>query len=153
MSDATMPTTADLRTIRESYLAQVKRRRLYGGITLLIFVLLLVSGFSVADSRNAGGFWDGLHQIGDYPADVLSEAWAKRADLPALLWKFFPALVETVNIAAVSTLVGAAAGLILSLLATRGLARWPRMIPAFRRFSGSRRVRHVFWGRSRRTWT
>ena len=81
MSDATMPTTADLRTIRESYLAQVKRRRLYGGITLLIFVLLLVSGFSVADSRNAGGFWDGLHQIGDYPADVLSEAWAKRADL------------------------------------------------------------------------
>lgn len=114
-------------------MAQVQRRRLYGGLALLIFVVLMVSGFNVADDRNAGGFWDGLHQIGDYPAEVLAEAWEKRADLPALIAKFFPALVETINIAAVSTLIGAAAGLILSLLSTRGLARWPRLIPVFRR--------------------
>lgn len=136
MTDATLgkahsPATID--AIQSSYMVQVQRRRLYGGLTLMIFVLLMVSGFVVADDRNAGGFWDGLHQIGDYPAAVLSEAWAKRADLPALLLHFFPALVETINIAAVSTLFGAGAGLVLSLLSTRGLARWPRLIPLFRR--------------------
>ncbi|MFQ1699891.1 phosphonate ABC transporter, permease protein PhnE [Loktanella agnita] len=133
MSDATMTGTHTVETLQASYMAQVQRRRLYGGLTLLIFVLLMASGFNVADDRNAGGFWEGLSQIGDYPADVLSEAWDKRADLPALIAKFFPALVETVNIAAVSTLVGAVAGLILSLLSTRGLARFPRLIPLFRR--------------------
>ena len=136
MTDATFAGAQARQTvdsIQTSYMAQVQRRRLYGGLTLLIFIMLMVSGFTVADDRNAGGFWDGLHQIGDYPAEVLSEAWEKRADLPALIVKFFPALVENINIAAVSTLIGAAAGLILSLLSTRGLARWPRMIPVFRR--------------------
>lgn len=122
-------------SIQSAYVAQVQRRRLYGGLTLLIFVVLMVSGFSVADGRNAGGFWDGLHQIGDYPADVLSEAWEKRAELPGLIAQYFPALLETINIAAVSTLIGAAGGLILSLLGTRGLAKWPRLIPLFRRIS------------------
>ncbi|WP_136441318.1 phosphonate ABC transporter, permease protein PhnE [Pacificoceanicola onchidii] len=121
--------------IQSSYMAQVQRRRLYGGLTLLIFVVLMVSGFNVADARNAGGFWDGLRRIFDYPADVLSEAWEKRADLPGLMAKYFPALVETLNIAAVSTLIGALGGLILSLLGTRGLAKWPRLIPVFRRTS------------------
>ncbi|WP_226782813.1 phosphonate ABC transporter, permease protein PhnE [Oceaniglobus trochenteri] len=121
--------------IQSSYMAQVQRRRLYGGLTLLIFVVLMVSGFNIADDRNAGGFWEGLHQIGDYPADVLSEAWEKRADLPSLIATYLPALVETVNIAAVSTLIGAIGGLFLSLLGTRGLARWPRLIPVFRRIS------------------
>jgi len=51
----------------------------------MIFVLLLVSGFKIADYRNAGGFWDGPHQSGDYPADVFSETLGKRADLPVLL--------------------------------------------------------------------
>ncbi|MGD9293363.1 MAG: phosphonate ABC transporter, permease protein PhnE [Roseobacter sp.] len=134
MADLSLSSTAQsVASIQSSYLVQVQRRRLYGGLTLVIFVLLMVSGFMVADDRNAGGFWDGLHQIGDYPAEVISEAWEKRADLPGLIAKFFPALIETINIAAVSTLLGAAAGLILSLLSTRGLARWPRMIPVFRR--------------------
>ncbi len=122
-------------SIQSSYMEQVQRRRLYGGLTLLIFVILMVSGFNIADARNAGGFWDGLHQIGDYPAEVLSEAWERRADLPALIAGYFPALVETINIAAVSTLIGAIGGLMLSLLGTRGLAKWPRLIPLFRRLS------------------
>ncbi|KIN60079.1 putative phosphate uptake ABC transporter permease protein [Sulfitobacter noctilucae] len=122
-------------SIQSSYLAQVQRRRLYGGLTLLIFIVLMVSGFTIADDRNAGGFWNGLHQVGDYPTDVLSEAWEQRADLPGLVVKYFPALVETVNIAAVSTLIGAIGGLFLSLLGTRGLAKWPRLILLFRRLS------------------
>jgi phosphonate transport system permease protein len=87
----------------------------------------------VADARNAGGFWDGWHNMLDFPADVVSEAWEKRADLPGLLWKYLPALIETLNIAAVSTLLGFLGGLLLSLLSTRGMAKWPRLIPLFRR--------------------
>ena len=108
MTDATLGTPNGARSIdhiRASYLAQVQRRRLYGGLVLMIFVLLMVSGFMVADDRNAGGFWDGLHQIGDSPAEVLAEAWQKRADLPGLVVEFFPALIETINIAAVSSTV------------------------------------------------
>ncbi len=127
-------------SIQSSYMAQVQRRRLYGGLTLLIFAVLMVSGFNIADDRNAGGFWDGLHQIGDYPADVLSEAWEKRADLPGLIAQYFPALIETINIAAVSTLIGAIGGLFLSLAGTRGLAKWPRLIPLFRRISDMMRA-------------
>ena len=136
MTDATLsgPTRREVDRIQDSYMAQVRRRRMYGGLTLAIFVLLMVSGFMVADGRNAGGFWDGWRQMLDFPADVLSEAWEKRANLPGLLVKYFPALMETINIAAVSTLIGAMVGLILSLLSTRGLARWPRLIPVFRRF-------------------
>ena len=133
MTDAQLAATPQITLIRESYLAQVQRRRLYGGLMLLIFVMLMVSGFMVADDRNAGGFWEGLHQIGDYPADVLSEAWEKRAELPALIWKYLPSLIETINIAAVSTLIGACSALSLSFLSTRGLARWPLLIPVFRR--------------------
>lgn len=136
MADAALAGShRDVNGIQERYVAQLQRRRLYGGMILLIFVVLMVSGFNVADDRNAGGFWDGLSQIGDYPADVLSEAWEKRADLPALIVKYFPALIETINIAAVSTLIGAAGGLLLSFMGTRGLAKWPRLIPLFRRIS------------------
>ncbi len=125
----------DVGTIRDTYVAQVQKRRLYSGLALLVFVLLMVSGFNVADDRNAGGFWDGLHQVGDYPAEVLSEAWERRASLPGLMWTYFPSLIETINIAAVSTIIGAMIGLLLSLLSTRGLAKWPRLIPVFRRCS------------------
>ncbi|WP_010142443.1 phosphonate ABC transporter, permease protein PhnE [Oceanicola sp. S124] len=119
--------------IRESYMAQTRRKRLYGGVLLAIFIALMISGFMTADSRNAGGFWEGLHQIFDFPAAVLSEAGEKITELPGNLVKYLPALVETLNIAAVATLIGAMGGILLSMLATRGLARWPRLIPLFRR--------------------
>lgn len=116
-------------------MAQVQRRRLYSGLTLLIFIVLMAAGFNIADARNAGSFWDGIAHIGAYPGDVLFEAWEKRAELPGLIAKYFPALIETINIAAVSTLIEAFGGIALSLLGTRGLARWPRLIPLFRRIS------------------
>ncbi|WP_372604104.1 phosphonate ABC transporter, permease protein PhnE [Actibacterium sp.] len=118
---------------RAQYLALVKRKRMYGGIMFAVFALLLVSGFMLADSRNAGGFWDGILNIFDFPADVWADTVPKLDQLPGHLLTYFPALVETINIAAVSTLVGAILGTVLSMLSTRGLARWPRLIPLFRR--------------------
>ncbi len=123
----------DLTNGREAYLEMVRRKRMYGGILLVIFVALMSSGWMLADERNAGGFWNGLPQIFDFPAEVLTEAWEKRALLPGLFLDHIPALIETLNIAAVATLLGALAAVSLSLLATRGLARWPRLIPVFRR--------------------
>lgn len=122
-----------LHQMQSAYLDQVRRRRLYGALTLIIFLLLLLPGFHLADSRNAGGFRDGIGQVFDYPADVLSDAWANRDELPGHLVKFFPALVETVNIAAVSTLIGSIGGMVLAFLSVRGLACWPRLVPLFRR--------------------
>lgn len=133
MTDQTLARGISLDDTRRSYAALVQRRRLYGGITLLIFVLLMVGGFNIADERNAGGFWNGLSQLGDFPEGVISEAWEKRDQLPGHMVTYFGALLETINIAAVSTLLGAVAGIILSLLSTRGLAYWPRLTPLFRR--------------------
>lgn len=123
----------DLANPREAYLEMVRRKRMYGGILLVVFVALMASGWSLAEDRNAGGFLDGLHQIFAFPSEVLSEAWEKRALLPAIFWGHIPALIETLNIAAVATLIGALMAMSLSLLATRGLARWPALIPVFRR--------------------
>lgn len=122
-----------LRDIREEYLALTRRKRLYSGILLSVFVALMVSGFMIADDRNAGGFWDGFTNVFDFPKIVTAEAWEKRGELPAHVVEFFPALLETINIAAVSTLIGTMIAMVLSMLSTRGLARWPRLIPVFRR--------------------
>lgn len=133
MAELTHPAAPSVGQMQENYMEMVRRRRLYNGILMAVFVLLMISGFWIADSRNAGGFWDGWHNMLDFPADVVAEAWEKRADLPGLLVRYLPALIETLNIAAVSTILGFLGGMILSLLSTRGLAKWPRLIPLFRR--------------------
>ncbi|ODT73830.1 MAG: phosphonate ABC transporter, permease protein PhnE [Pelagibacterium sp. SCN 64-44] len=119
--------------IRGSYLRDTQRRRLYSLVLVAIFVAFLSSGFKLAESRNAGGFIDGLPQLFAFPSEVVGEAIQKAVNLPGLLIKYFPSLLETINIAGVSTLVGAILATVLSLLATRGLARWPLLIPVFRR--------------------
>ncbi|WP_102108357.1 phosphonate ABC transporter, permease protein PhnE [Oceaniglobus roseus] len=111
-----------VRGIRETYLAEVRAKRLANLVLGVLFAVLLVGGFVTADARNAGGFWDGLHNILDFPADVIGEAWERAHLLPGYLLKYLPSLIETLNIAAASTLIGAMAGLVMSLLVTRGLA-------------------------------
>jgi phosphonate transport system permease protein len=116
-----------------AYLAMVHRKKMYGGIILVLFVVLMAAGFRTAEERNAGDFLPGLQQIGTFPAEVLSEAWTNRANLPGYFFQFLPSLLETINIAAVSTLIGALIGSLLALLSTRGLARWPHLTSVFRR--------------------
>ena len=118
---------------KSDYIRLTHLRRLYSGVLALVLILLFFGGFYTADSRNAGGFFDGLDRLFDFPAEVLGEAWSEIDGLPALLWHYMPSLIETVNIAAVATLIGAIIGLLLSLFSTRGLAFWPAGIPLFRR--------------------
>jgi len=124
---------AGLGGMKTDYLALVRRRQMYSGLMTIVFVAMLAAGFGLADSRNAGGFWEGLPKLFDFPAELIREAFEKSAAMPGNLWHYLPAMVETINIAAVSTLVGALLAIVLSLLSTRGLARWPAMIPLFRR--------------------
>lgn len=138
---ASPPSRADgAAQIQAAYLELTRRRRMYGGILLIFFVALMVGGFDLTQSRNAGGFLDGLPQVFSFPAEVLSEAWENRAEIPAMLAQHFPSLIETVNIAAVSTLLGGLAAMMLALLSTRGLARWPALTPTFRRMMDASRA-------------
>ena len=125
----------DLTNPTEAYIHQTRRKRMYGGILLVLFVAMMASGFQTAEDRNAGGFLSGLAQVDDFPREVLSEAWANRTNLPALFVQYLPSLLETINIAAVATLLGALLGSMLALLSTRDLARWPRLTPLFRRIA------------------
>jgi phosphonate transport system permease protein len=127
MTDATIP------AIRAAYLSELRAKRLWTGAGVAIFALLLVSGFMTANDRNAGGFWNGLPNVFDFPADVVSEAWRDAADLPGLLVHYLPSLLETVNIAAAATLIGTLAGAVLALLVTRGLAPVPWLVMPVRR--------------------
>lgn len=117
----------------EAYIHQTRRKRLYGFILLILFMALMGSGFQMAEDRNAGGFLNGLRQLDDFPREVLSEAWANRANLPGLFAQYLPSLLETINIAAVATLLGALLGGGLALGSTRHLARFPALTPLFRR--------------------
>lgn len=130
MSDAALN---PLGGTKQDYLALVRRRQMYSGLIMVVFAALLIGGFGLADSRNAGGFWDGISRVFDFPSELVLEALSKAGALPGHLLHYIPAMIETINIAAVSTLIGGLLAIVLSLLATRGLARWPRLIPAFRR--------------------
>ena len=132
MTDTTLPSppVADLRA---AYDAQLRAKRLWNGAGLAVFVLLLIAAFLVANDRNAGGFWAGIGNVFDFPSEVVAEAWQKRAELPGLLGRFLPSLIETVNIAAAATLIGTLIGGALALLVTRGLAPSPWLVAPVRR--------------------
>lgn len=136
MTDTTLGQSVGIKRtaeIQDAYIAMTRTKRMYGGIMMVIFIALMTSGFMLADSRNAGGFWDGILNIFQFPSEVLAEASQKVALIPALMWKFLPSMIETINIAGAATLVGGIAAIVLSLLSTRGLARFPRLIGIFRR--------------------
>ena len=115
------------------YFGLIKKRRTYSAILLGVFIVLMISGFNVVDSRNAGGFWAGITNVFDFPGEVISEASEKAEKIPSLFIKFFPSLIETINIAAAATLAASIFAIMLSMLATQGMAKWPRLIPVFRR--------------------
>lgn len=130
----------DLSDPHQSYIAMTRQKRLYGGILLVVLLVLLSTGFHLAEARNAGGFLNGLPNLLAFPSEILSEAWTKRANLPGLFVQHLPSLVETLNIAATATLLGGLTAAILALLSTRGLSPFPRLIPVFRRMMDALRA-------------
>lgn len=130
-----LPAPGRIVEIREDYLAMTRRKRMYGGILLLAFIVTFVSGFRIAETRNAGTFAEGLSRIFDFPRDLVTEAWRNAANMPGHALGALTPLIETVNIALLSTLLGCILGTGLALAGTRDLAYWPRLIPVARRIS------------------
>ena len=120
---------------QQSYLHLVRRKRLYSTILLVLLVALLATGFDLAEQRNAGGFLNGVPMLLAFPSEVLSEAWINRANIPGLMAHFLPSLIETLNIAAVATVLG---GLAASLLAL--LTPFPALTGTFRRIMDALRA-------------
>ncbi|SDD35652.1 phosphonate transport system permease protein [Paracoccus isoporae] len=123
----------DIAQISADYRGIAGRKRLYSFLLWGIFAALMISGLRLANDRNAGGFWDGLPQIFAFPSELIGEAIEKAGALPGHMLSYLPALIETLNIAAVATLIGVIGGGFMALLATPGLAPWPRLVPLFRR--------------------
>ena len=71
---------------RQAYLQMVRQKRIYSTALIVMLVVLMSAGFHLAQERNAGGFRDGLPKLGAFPSEVLSEAWADRANIPCLLY-------------------------------------------------------------------
>lgn len=140
VADISIPQATDTRRVQAEYMALVRRRRMYSGLLIVAFIVVLVAGFGVADGRNAGGFVDGLPKLFAFPTELISEAISKAGALPGHMMRYLPALIETVNIATVATLLGGILAVAISLLSTRGLARWPRLIPIFRRIMDTMRA-------------
>lgn len=130
-----LPASPRMGEIRDDYLALTRRKRMYGGLLVLAFVVTFAAGFQIAEDRNAGSFAEGISRIFDFPRDLVTEAWRNAANMPGHAARAFPALIETVNIALVSTILGCILGTALALAGTRGLAYWPRFIPVARRTS------------------
>ncbi|MGM0584194.1 MAG: phosphonate ABC transporter, permease protein PhnE [Pseudomonadota bacterium] len=118
----------------ESQIVRLTRRRqMYSGLVVLILAAILIAGFDLAESMNSGSFAGGLSQFFDYPAGLLAEAWAAGPAFFGLLWEFLPALIETLNIALVATILGGIGAGVLSLGATRNLGAPGWLIAPIRR--------------------
>lgn len=124
------PSTA---TLGDQIYAHERQRRVYSGLLLILLVAILVSGYWKAESMNSGDFLTGLTKFFEYPGEIVREAWDAGGNFFPLLIKFLPALIETLNIALVATLLGGFFATILAFLSTRNLQVWPPLIPIVRR--------------------
>ncbi|MFT4795525.1 MAG: phosphonate transport system permease protein [Paracoccaceae bacterium] len=112
--------------LADSIMQQTRRRGMYSGLMVLLAAAALIAGFDLSSSMNSGSLLSGLPKFFDYPGGLIAEAWESGARFPGLLLRFLPALLETLNIALVATLIGGAAAVVLALASTAGLGapRW-----------------------------
>lgn len=110
-----------------------KRRQIYSFAIVLIVFAVIFAGYGQANSMNSGGFLDGLSKFFEYPGEIAIEAWQSETGLLSLMVKFLPALIETLNIAAVATILGGVGATVLAFLATSNLDVWPPLVPVVRR--------------------
>lgn len=110
-----------------------KRRRLYTTVMVLVTVAVICSGYAQANGMNSGSFVDGLGKFFDYPGEIVAEAFQAGLAFPGLMWRFLPALIETLNIALVATILGGLFATVLASASTRNMDVWPPLIPVVRR--------------------
>ena len=119
--------------LEQEILSMRKRRQLYSLIGVLLVVAVLVSGYSKSNAMNSGGFLQGLSKFFDYPSEIVKEAWNAGPAFFGLVVHFMPYMLETLNIAAVATLIGGALAVVLAMASTRNVDSYAPLIPVVRR--------------------
>jgi phosphonate transport system permease protein len=117
-----------LHAIQIEIMAMEKIRRLYSMAGIVLVAAVLISGFGLANDLNSGGFLTGMKQFFDYPAEIVKEAWATGFSFFPLMGRFFPALVETLNIAGAASIVGGALAVVLAFLGSANLGVTPPVV-------------------------
>ncbi|MDF1721997.1 MAG: phosphonate ABC transporter, permease protein PhnE [Minwuia sp.] len=120
-------------TLRDEILQMKRRRQLYSAGILVFLIAIVAGGYDQANDMNSGNFLNGLTQFFDYPGEIVAEAWDAGADFPALLVRFLPALIETLNIAAVASILGGLGAMVFAFLGASNLSVWPPLVPVARR--------------------
>lgn len=134
-------------TTMRHYQSQLQRRRLYTVLSLIVFAVLIVASLDFANRANAGKFFERLPYLFDFlktfSPDSPMEVFRAMFDLPSPLADgslkydytsdriyiteslyiphFIYELVVTINIALVSTLVGASFAFLLCFFASTNL--------------------------------
>ncbi|MEM9279990.1 MAG: hypothetical protein AAGA76_15595, partial [Pseudomonadota bacterium] len=110
-----------LEQLEENLKSMAKQRMWYTLLGIGVIVFILVSGISMANADNASSFWDGLPRIFKFPYDMSVEAWEKGFAWFGLLLEYFPQLINTINVALFSTLLGFCFAVVLSCFASKNL--------------------------------
>ncbi len=123
-----------LAEISQAYERVARRRTLYTAALLGLGTSSILGGLYVADEANSGSFWGGLDKFFDYPIELFAGAYEKGlVGLFRLFLEYLPYLVETVNIALVSTVLAFFLGGALSFVASRNLVSNPLLVGVMRR--------------------
>lgn len=127
--------------IQDQIVSMEKRRRLYSTTGVLVVVAVIISGYGLASEMNSGSFTQGLGKFFDYPGEIVKEAWVAGDAFFLLLVQFFPALIETLNIAGAATLIGGAGAVVMAFLGSGNLdVKPPAIIPVVRRIMDGMRA-------------
>jgi phosphonate transport system permease protein len=119
-----------IKDLHDEIIAMEKRRQLYSLAVIAILLFVLISGYGLANDMNSGHFLDGLGKFFDYPSDIVHEAWMAGWDFFALLIRFLPALLETLNIAGAASLLGGSLAVVLAFLGSSNLGVKPNGLVA-----------------------
>ena len=109
-----------------------KKRRLYTALFIAGSLIIFFGGFSIAEDLNSGGFWQGLAKFMDYPAAIVSDT-LDADDWFVTIVGHVPALIETINMAAVATLFGTVFAMVLAFCSSRNLGIFAWIVPIARR--------------------
>lgn len=139
------------RLVEERWRKLAATRRIYSGLTITVFLAAFFSSLWFANDTNAGKFFNRLPHFFDFVGDMIPrdgmEVWRALFDLPSpyydgslrydypegryyitqafYLPEYFYKMLETLNIALFSTLVGAIFGFILCFFAAKNLTPNP----------------------------
>lgn len=147
------------RLVEERWRKLAATRRIYTGLTVVVFLSAFFSSLWFANDTNAGKFFNRLPHFFDFVGDMIPrdgmEVWRALFDLPSpyydgslrydypegrhyltqnfYLPEYFYKMLETLNIALFATLVGAIFGFMLCFVAAKNLTPNPLIRGAAKR--------------------